>query len=166
MTSRIEHRAELPYGVSEVFAAQSSKPALLARLANLGGDNAALLDYTTLPDGVRYHLRQGVSAEKLPSLVRTLHPGDLFVDRHESWTTAGENYAGIATATVTGMPGEITARTDLKAEGEHTVLHITGEVKIRLPLVGGKLESFVAEQITQLLTRETEYSAQWLAENS
>jgi uncharacterized protein DUF2505 len=166
MASRIEHRAEFPYGVSEVFAAQSSEPALLARLSDIGGENAALLDYTTLPDGVRYHLRQAVDAEKLPSVVRALHSGDLFVDRHESWTTAGGNYTGTAKATVTGMPGEITARTALKAEGEHTVLHITGEVKIRLPLVGGKLEGFVAEQITQLLARETEYSAQWLAEHS
>jgi hypothetical protein len=163
MASRIEHRAEFTQSVAEVFAAQSSEPALRARLNAIGGDNATLLDYTPVPGGVRFHLRQGVGAEKLPSAVRNLHRGDLFVDREESWTAAGDVCTGTAKATVSGLPGEITARSDLGAEDGKTVLHITGDVKIRIPLIGGKLEGFVAEQITKLLAREAEYSAQWLA---
>ncbi|TVT22368.1 DUF2505 domain-containing protein [Amycolatopsis rhizosphaerae] len=166
MASRIEHRAEFVYGVTEVFAAQSSEPAVRARLSEIGGDHAALLDYSAAPDSVRFHLRQGVGADKLPSVVRALHHGDLFVDRHESWTISEGRYSGIAKATVSGLPGEITARTELLSRGEGTLLEITGEVKIRIPLVGGKLEGFVAEQVTHLLAREAEYSAQWLAENS
>ncbi|TNC28538.1 DUF2505 domain-containing protein [Amycolatopsis alkalitolerans] len=163
MASRIEHRAEFTQGVDEVFAAQTSEPALRARLAEVGGQNAALLDYTTTAVGVRFTLRQGVGADKLPSIVRTLHSGDLFVDRQESWTREG--YSGTARATVSGLPGEIDVRTELRAEGGKTVLRATGEVKIRIPLVGGKLEDFVADQITHLLRREVELSAQWLAEN-
>ncbi|HVV11125.1 DUF2505 domain-containing protein [Amycolatopsis sp.] len=164
MPSRIEHRAEFTQSVSEVFAAQSSEPALRARLNEIGGDNAALLDYAEIPGGVRFQLRQGVGAEKLPSAVRSLHRGDLFVDRQESWTLNGETAVGTAKATVSGVPGEITARTALSSENGKTVLRITGEVKIRIPIVGGKLEGFVADQITKLLAREAEYSAQWLAE--
>lgn len=166
MASRIEHRAEFGFGVSEVFAAQSSEPAVRARLSEIGGEHAALLDYSAAGDRVRFHLRQGVGAEKLPSVVRSLHRGDLFVDRHESWTIIEGRYSGIAQATVSGIPGEITAHTELRSRGEGTLLEITGEVRIRIPLVGGKLEGFVAEQVTHLLAREAEYSAQWLAENS
>jgi len=166
MASRIEHRAEFAHSVSDVYAAMTDEAALRARLADIGGDNSALLDYAPGADGVRIHLRQGVGADKLPSAVRNLHRGDLFVDRRETWRIAGEIRTGLAEATVSGIPGEIKARTELRAEGGKTVLHTTGEVKIRIPLVGGKLEGFVAEQITKLLAREAEYSAQWLAERS
>ena len=162
MASRIEHRTEFAHGVSDVYAAQAGEDALRARLADIGGHNSALLEYTPNADGVRFHLRQGVGAEKLPSVVRSLHPGDLFVERHEIWQIAGESYTGLAEATVSGIPGEITARTELRAEDGKTVLRTTGEVKIRIPLVGGKLEGFVASEITKLLKREAEYSAQWL----
>ncbi|KAA9164892.1 DUF2505 domain-containing protein [Amycolatopsis acidicola] len=163
MASRIEHRAEFSQGVPEVFAAQTGEPALRARLQEIGGDNASLLDYTEGPAGVRFQLRQGVGAEKLPSAVRKLHRGDLFVDRHEQWRLDGERATGTAKATVSGVPGEITARTELTPGNGGTVLRITGEVKISIPIVGGKLEDFVADQITKLLAREAEYSAQWLA---
>jgi hypothetical protein len=163
MAARIEHRAEFPHGVDEVFAAQTSEPALRARLAGIGGQSSALLDYTPTADSVSFTLRQGVDADKLPSIVRTLHSGDLFVDRQENWAVA--THAGTARATVSGVPGEITVRTELSAEGGKTVLRANGEVKIRIPLVGGRLEEFVAGQITGLLEREAELSAQWLAEN-
>lgn len=159
MASRIEHRAEFSQGVDEVFAAQTSEPALKARLAGIGGPNSALLGYTPTPDGVRFTLRQGVGADKLPSVVRTLHSGDLVVDRQEEWTRT----TGSVHATVSGVPGDITVRRTIAAEGGRTVLRSVGEVKIRIPLVGGKLEGFVAGEITKLLAREAELTEQWLA---
>ncbi|HJQ46799.1 MAG TPA: DUF2505 domain-containing protein [Amycolatopsis sp.] len=162
MASRIEHRAEFAHGVSDVYAAMAGEDALRARLDALGGGNSALLDYTPTADGVRFQLRQGVGADKLPSVVRSLHSGELFVDRRETWQLAGESGTGQVQATVSGVPGEITARTELRAEGGKTVQRTIGEVKIRIPLVGGKLEDFVAAEITKLLAREAEYSAQWL----
>lgn len=145
-----------------MYVAMTSEDALRARLADMGGDNSALLEYTPSADGVRFHLRQGVGADRLPSAVRTLHRGDMAVDRRETWQIAGETRSGQAEATVSGVPGEINARTELSAVGGKTRLQITGEVKIRIPLIGGKLEDFVAGQITALLKREAEFAAQWL----
>ncbi|HVW43485.1 MAG TPA: DUF2505 domain-containing protein [Amycolatopsis sp.] len=162
MASRIEHRAEFPHGVSDMYAAMTSEDALHARLADMGGDNSALLEYAPSADGVSFRLRQGVGADRIPSAVRTLHRGDLAVDRRETWRIAGETRTGQAGATVSGVPGEINARTELSADGAKTLLRITGEVKIRIPLIGGKLEEFVADQITKLLSREAEFAAQWL----
>lgn len=160
MASRIEHRAEFAQGVDEVLAAQTSESALRHRLAGLGGPGSALLGYTPTPEGVRFTLRQGVAEDKLPSVVRTLHNGDLFVERQEEWTQR----TGDVHATVSGVPGDITVRRTIAEEGGRTVVRSTGEVKIRIPLVGGKLESFVAGEITRLLAREAELTTQWLSE--
>ena len=75
-------------------------------------------------------------------------------------------YTGTVQATVSGMPGEITARTELTVTGGTTVLRTSGSVKIRIPLIGGKIEGFVAEQVTKLLASEADFTAKWLAERS
>jgi hypothetical protein len=113
---------------------------------------------------VRYKLRQGISSDKLPSAVRTLHRGDLVVEREQTWRADGDGYTGVATASVHGVPGEITAKTSLTGEGGQTTLVNSGEVKVRIPFVGGKLEGVIAEQVVKLLEREAEFVAKWLAE--
>ncbi len=164
MASRIEHRAAFSADLASAWEAVSSEEALRARLEQIGGDNAELLEYVPAGDGVRYKLRQGISSDKLPSAVRTLHRGDLVVEREQTWKASGDGYAGTATAAVQGVPGEITAKTSLTGEGEQTTLVNSGEVKVRIPFVGGKLENVIAEQVTKLLEREAEFVAKWLAE--
>jgi hypothetical protein len=166
MGSRIDHRAEFSQGVSEVYAASADEAVLRARLEQLGGKHGGLKEHSATPDGVKFRLTQGIGAEKLPQAVRTIHKGDLIVHRDQVWTREGDGYTGKANATVDGVPGEITARTTLKRVGDQTVLQTLGEVKVRIPLFGAKLESVIAEQVTKLLAREAEFTAKWLAENS
>jgi hypothetical protein len=166
MGSRIEHRAEFTTDVASAYAAVAGEKALRARLEELGGHSAALLAYEASDAGLRYQLRQGISADKLPQAVRTLHKGDLLVTRTQTWRVSkdGTGRQGDASVEVGGVPGEILARTALLANGGTTVLRISGEVTVRIPLFGGKLESVIAEQVSKLLEREAEFTAKWLAE--
>ncbi|WP_020668621.1 DUF2505 domain-containing protein [Amycolatopsis nigrescens] len=166
MASRIEHRAEFSHGIAAVFAAQSGEAALRARLELLGGKHAGLPEHTLTSSGAHYKLVQGIGAEQLPQAVRTLHKGDLIVHREQTWTASGGGYTGTAKATVAGVPGEINARTELTERDGQTVLRTSGEVKVRIPLVGGKLESVIAEQVTKLLEHEAEFTAKWLADGN
>jgi hypothetical protein len=59
------------------------------------------------------------------------------------------------------VPGEIKSRSRL-AGGE---LVITAEVRVGIPLVGGKLEGVIAEQVGKLLAAESEFAGKWLAEH-
>jgi hypothetical protein len=164
MGSRIEHRADFSADVAAAYAAVAGEEALRARLEELGGHSAALLSYEVSEKGLRYQLRQGISADKLPQAVRTLHKGDLMVTRTQIWQPSGTEYQGKASVEVGGVPGEITARTALLTDGDRTVLRTSGEVVVRIPLFGAKLESVIAEQVTKLLDREAEFSAKWLAD--
>jgi hypothetical protein len=166
MASRIEHRADFTGDLATVLAAVAGETALRARLEQIGGHAAKLLEHVPAEDGVRYKLQQGISAEKLPQAVRTLHKGDLIVEREQLWKASGDVYLGAATASVNGVPGEITSKTKLSEEGGQTVLRTLGEVKVRIPLFGAKLESVIAEQVTKLLEREAEFTAKWLAEHA
>jgi len=164
MASRIEHRAEFTEGVDEVLAAQSGEDVLRARLAELGGTDAALLEHSSTPDGARFRLRQGIPANVLPQGVRSFVSGDLIVEREQTFRRSGSGYTGSAKATVQGVPGEISARTDITPSGTGSVLRNSGEVKVRVPLIGARFEGVIAEQVTRLLEREAEFTARWLAD--
>lgn len=149
-----------------MYAASAEEVVLRARLEELGGKHGGLQEHSATPDGVKFRLTQGIGAEQLPQAVRTIHKGDLIVYREQVWIRAGDGYTGTANAKVDGVPGEITARTTLTFIGGQTVLQTLGEVKVRIPLFGAKLEGVIAEQVTKLLVREAEFTSKWLADHS
>lgn len=137
---------------------------LTARLAELGGKGAALGDHRVGPDGkVSYRLRHGVEAKNLPPAVRTLLGGDLSIDRTETWQPdpAG-GYSGTVAVTIPGMPGDLGGRIRLTDTDSGSTLVLIGEVRIPIPLVGGRIEETVAEQISKLLDNEHAFAEKWL----
>ncbi|WP_436492613.1 DUF2505 domain-containing protein [Actinokineospora sp. HUAS TT18] len=165
MGSRIEHRAGFTRPAAEVHAAFVDRAFLDERLSRLGGKNAELLDYTANGAGVTFKLRQGVPAEKLPSVVRTLIKGDLIVERVESWRPDGAAFGGTTSATVSAVPGDIKGTFRLADTGGGSEWSTTGDVKVSVPFIGGKIESVIAEQVTKLLAAEAEFAAEWLSEH-
>ncbi|MYW92530.1 DUF2505 domain-containing protein [Amycolatopsis rubida] len=166
MGSRIEHRGEFTGSLENVFTAVAGEEALQARLEALGGDDAKLLAYTAEGDSVRYELQHGIKAAKLPQAVRALHKGDIIVNRTQTWKRSGDEYTGRSDVGVGGVPGEIGASTYLSPKDGKVLLRTTGEVVVRIPLFGGRIEEFVSEQVVNLLRREDEFTAQWLAEHA
>ena len=70
---------------------------------------------------------------------------------------------GTGGATVSGVPGSITVTTALTPRGDGAKLQVNGKVEVSIPLIGGKLEQTIAEQVVKLLRREDEFVAQQLA---
>lgn len=164
MPTRFEHRASFTSPAATVYATLVDRVFLEARLAALGGKGAAVVEYTGSGDEVSYRLRQGLDAERLPGAVRAILKGDLVVERAERWTLDGGTHAATGSATISGVPGEIKNRSRVEAAGDGCALVITAEVKVSIPLIGGKFESVIAEQVGKLLAAESEFTGKWLAE--
>ncbi|MGW9308762.1 DUF2505 domain-containing protein [Saccharomonospora azurea] len=165
MATRIEHRATFAHSVADAYAAQTDAEALRARLRQVGGERSELRDHEVTEHGARYTLVQGIPADKLPSLIRTLRSGDLSAQRRHVWTREGDSdrATGTITVEVADIPGRITADVELAPGGTGSVQTTRGEVSVPVPLVGGKIERFVVDQVTQLLESEARATEQWLA---
>ncbi|MBA0124584.1 DUF2505 domain-containing protein [Haloechinothrix sp. YIM 98757] len=165
MGARIEHSASFGWPVELVLDRLTSEDALREQLTEIGGKDAELLAHSASGSGVSYHMRQGVPAEKVPRAVRDVLAGDLVVHREQEWgtRTAGGIVRGSARATVSGVPGEVTAVTELTARDEGSLLRVTGEATVRIPLVGGKFERMIAEHVCTLLDAEARYTAERLS---
>lgn len=159
MPSRFEHRTTFAAQVGEVFSTLVGEAFLTARLKEIGGRSAALLDHEVTGDRAAFRFRQGVDADRLPGIVRSIVNGDLVVEREERWR--GNESTG--KATIDGVPAHISSRGLLTARGTGTELVIRAEVRVGIPLVGGKIEKVVTEQVTKLLAAEAEFAEKWLA---
>lgn len=136
-----------------------------ARLARMGGKNASVVEHTSDADAARYVLHQGVGEEQLPGSVRTILPGDLVIERTETWQRAAAGrYRGAVTATVRGAPGQITGELSLVDldDGGASEFGLDGAAKVDVPLLGGAIEAMVAEQITKLIDGEARFTEDWL----
>ncbi|RVW10120.1 DUF2505 domain-containing protein [Prescottella agglutinans] len=164
MARHIEHSAQYPHPVATLHAALTDERYWHARLQEVGGPGAKL-DEVTLGDGtVAVAMTQSVPAEHLPAMVTKVRPGDLIIKRTESWGPLhGDRAEGTFSAEVEGAPGQLRGTMTLTADGDGSLLVMEGEVEVKLPLIGGKVESVIAGQVLELLDAEEDFTGQWTA---
>jgi hypothetical protein len=164
MSSRLEHRSTYPAPADVVYSTLVDEAFLTERLNAIGGKNAALLSHRREGDRAAFTLRQGVDGNRLPSAVRSILKGDLVVEREERWkaedSADGGGYVSLGKVSISGVPAEIRSRGRLVDTG----LTVQAEVRVSIPLIGGKIEKLVAEQVEKLLAAEAEFAEKWLAE--
>jgi hypothetical protein len=163
MATSLEHRSTFAATAEVVFQTLVDEAFLTQRLRDIGGKDAALLDHSRDGERVRFRMRQGVDAARLPPAVRSMLNGDLVVEREERWQPDGDAYAGTSRVSITGVPGEIQGRQRIAGPDSGATLVITAQVRVGIPLIGGKIEKVVAEQVGKLLATEGEYADKWLA---
>ncbi|MFC9787393.1 DUF2505 domain-containing protein [Rhodococcus sp. NPDC127528] len=167
MARRIPHSSAYPQSVDQVHRAVTSEQYWRDRLAEVGGPGAALGHVAVGENSVDVEMTQSVPAEHLPAVVTKVRPGDLVITRTETWgPLSGGVAAGTFTARVDGVPGTITGTMTLAAEGTGTTLAMDGKVEVKLPLIGGRIEAAIADQVSELLDNENEFTARWLSEHA
>lgn len=166
MPRQVDHRSTLTYPADGVYTAIVDPEYLRARLGQIGGSRAELLDHSADEQGARYRLRHGLDAKDLPPALRGVLPGDITVERAESWTRlASGRYAGETTVTVPGAPASAAGGMQLHdADGAGSELRVRVDVTVKVPLIGGAIEGFVAGQVQNLLGMEAQFMQRWLAQ--
>lgn len=167
MPRPIRYRTRSTHPADALYAAMVDRDQLQARLAELGGKGAELLEHTVDDGGARYRLRHGLAADQLPPLARAFMPDDLMIERTETWRHDGESrYTGDVQVSIPGTPGKVGGSQTLSAVDGGSELVIDGQVEIPVPFIGGKIEDIVATQVGQLLGAENEFTQRWLAAKS
>ena len=105
--------------------------------------------------------------EGAPAAARKLVGSSVQIVQRELWRTGDGPPSADFSVEIPGKPGQLNGSISLTDKGDGTCdEEFTGEVKVNVPLVGGKLEGFIADILTRALRREGEVGVQWLAERS
>ena len=161
--------AEYGGSVEQVHRAFSDEQYWLARLADSGADDYSLDSMTVDANGIDVVTTQTLRVDRLPGVVTQFHRGDLSFVREETWSAIRD---GQSTATIKGSirgaPVTLTGAALLAAakSDSGSRLEFKATVEVRVPLVGGKIENFIGNQLVDLLIAEQRFTTVWITENA
>lgn len=159
MPRSTEFRATSSHPVDAVYAAMIDKQILSDRLARMGGPGAGILEYTSDGVNARYRVKHGIDAKDLPGVVKTVVGNDgIQIERDEAWTKVGDHYEGTVAVALPGLPAQASGVMRLSPTPEGSELVVTVDVAVKVPIIGGKIEETVGQQIVRLLEMETGYT--------
>ncbi|CAM5733571.1 hypothetical protein MAUB1S_03494 [Mycolicibacterium aubagnense] len=151
--------------VAQVHSAFCSKDYWLDRLAEARADESSL-DSFARDDrgGTDVTTTQTVRAAGLPAVVTQFHLGDLSLVREEHWGPLTDGRAvGTVRSRVPGTPATITGTGVLTPTESGARLDFSALVEVRIPLIGGKLETMLGQQLRYLIELEQKFTTSWIA---
>lgn len=153
--------------VEQVHAALCDEQYWLARLADSGADDATLDSMRLSADGgVDVATTQILRSDRLPGVVTQFHRGDLRIQRVERWSGLLDGQAQAAVdGVIPGAPVTLTGSALLTPAEQRARLAFRATVEVRIPLVGGKVENFIGNQLVDLLIAEQRFTTMWIAEH-
>jgi hypothetical protein len=158
---------ESPASVEQVHSAFSDEDYWLARIAAFGGsitldslivDSDGTVIVTTTQD-----LRHG----GLPGMLAKVYRGDLNIVRNETWRPiGGRRVSGEISVAAVGAPGSGRGVALLAPLAKGSRLIFTATVEFKVPLVGGKIESYIAGQLADGISEIQRFTTMWITEHA
>jgi Protein of unknown function (DUF2505) len=101
-------------------------------------------------------------ARGIPAFATKIVGDDIRIVRREDWD---DGTRAALMLEIPGKPARLDGHLSLHADpgGDGTVETVTGEVKVRIPVVGGRLESLVGDLLHRALEAEERVGKAWLA---
>jgi uncharacterized protein YndB with AHSA1/START domain len=163
MMCPMKFRHELTYDASpdQVFA-MLADPAFREAVCDAQG----VLRHTVTVTGdasagtLQVSVDQVQAAEGIPSFARRFVGDEINVVQTESWSSPEH---GDIRVTIPGKPGEMSGTARLSESGGTTTETVTLDIKVSIPLVGGKIEGLVADMLLKALRTENVVGRDYLS---
>ena len=164
MMRDMELRHEISYDapLADVFA-MLSDPAFRQASADAMGVISADVTITPAGEGISVRIDQVQPTEGVPGFAKRFAGETTRAVQTEEWDSPA---GGSITIETPGKPTSIRGTLSLTESGGRTTETMEVEVKVKVPLIGGKLESLMADLVSQGMDKEQVAGAAWLKENS
>ena len=159
---------ESPASVEQVHCAFSDGGYWLARFAAFGTTTTTLDSLIVDADGaVTVTTTQDLRHDGLPRLVARFYPGDLKILKTETWRPiGGRRVSGEVSIAVAGAPGSGRGAALLVPMGNGSQLSFNGIVEFKVPMVGGKIESYLGGQLAEHIPAIQRFTTVWITEHA
>ena len=149
--------------VETVYALMTDPEFCKRKYADAGGTDIQI-DCDQREDGPKVVSRRRVTID-LPGFAKKVMQPTNTVVQTDQWSAADADGQRVCryTVEVQGVPSRIDGSVTLSPDGAGTRQDVQAEVKVSIPLLGGKLEKFAVENGVKALDHEAEFTAKELA---
>jgi hypothetical protein len=164
MSVTVRARHEYRHPVGKVWAAFSDPEFYQAKFEGIGHRNVEVISTETDEEGFRIEVSREVPLD-VPGLLRSVlgEWNTLLQDEH--WTEAAKGvYRNEFEIEANGVPAVMTGKMTLATQGKGCVNEVEITIRASVPLIGGKLEQFVARDAEATLEAEYDFIQDYLAQ--
>ncbi len=155
MKVQASHRYEAD--IDTVFALFSKPDFYVSKFEAVGGKNVEVLEFEADGPSLQFSIRRDMPANA-PSIIKTIIGEWNTLIQTEDWGgDAGAEYWNEFDIEAKGVPVTIKGSMILRTDGDGCVNDIELDIKCPIPLLGGQVEKFVAEDSKESLAREYDY---------
>lgn len=156
----LEHRFSA--GVAKVWAMYSDRAFFEKKYQATGCSNIEVLDYKSSEKGFSITVRYDSKSDApLPDFAKKFMAERITVTQTDAWDAATKT--GKITTELKGVPLKVSAEMKLEASGKGAVNKMVWTLSSGIPLVGGKLEGLLAEDVKVKSARDEAASQTLLA---
>jgi Protein of unknown function (DUF2505) len=156
---KFSHEIKYAAGADDVYA-MLGEQAFREQVCEASGTLAHTVQVTPSGTGMDVVVDRTMPADGIPSFATKFVGDKIQVVQNETWTSpTGADLE----VTIPGKPGQFKGTVRLAERGGETTETVTGDIKVSIPLVGGKLESLIGDLLASALRTEGKVGAKWLA---
>ena len=156
MTKPMSAGVDVPAGVETVWGVLTSVAWPQALDAALK-DGSRLVSAEPAPDGGVVVVTSRALPDGVPGFLTSFMPADGRVTQTDRWEPARDGVRrGRWDVTFPGSPGVIGGETTVSPSGAGSRWVVSGQVQVKIPLLGGKTEGFLAPLLEKLVLRQGE----------
>ena len=120
---------------------------------------------TVSVEGERVSFAGTVRPELIPAAAARFVKPDLRIAFTEEWTTNEAGATSRTSVTVDGAPVSVEATSTLTPTDAGSAREVSGNLSVRVPLLGGRIEKEAVARVGRLTANEQASAAQWLEEH-
>ena len=161
MMSAMKFNHEIRYSAAadDVYA-MLGEQAFREQVCEATGTLQHTVQITPSEGGMNVLIDQTLPADGIPAFATKIVGDKIQVVQKETWTSPTRAALEV---TIPGKPGHLRGTITLAENGGTTVETVSGDIKVSIPLVGGKLEALIGDLLASALRTEGKVGTNWLA---
>ena len=116
-------------------------------------------------EGERVSFAGTVRPELIPAAAARFVKSDLRISFTEEWARDEAGATSRTSVTVDGAPVSVEATSTLSPSDAGSAREVSGNLSVRVPLLGGRIEKEAVSHLGRVVEREQALAAQWLGEH-
>lgn len=155
---KFQHEVTYDATTEDTYA-MLADPAYRQRVCAAQQGSSCKVSVEPADDGMSVTVEQSRSTVDLPSFAKKVVGDQVTIRQEEKWN--GPEQARLDVS-IPGKPVRLTGTLNLEARRSGSAKVVEGDLKVSIPMVGGKLEKSIADVLHAALDGEQKVASRWL----
>lgn len=147
---KFQHELRYDASPDEVYA-MLADPAFREQVCEAQHVTECTVEIDEADGSMSVRVDQHRPSDGIPGFAKKFVGDEIHIVQNEEWSSTTDAKLDVG---IPGKPGQMKGTVTLRPDGDGTVETVAGELKVNIPMVGGKIEKLIAQMLADALKVE------------